>query len=445
MKVNFILKGKNNPTNIVCRFKPSQDHDFACSTGLWIKREDWSIKKQEVKLKASTTNKDIINLKLKELEVAILDKWTNDDLNKETIGGNWLKEVTKNFFGKTITNEEYKIYFLDWIEKFIEEAPKRLYKGNPINIKTIQQYKTTLTKLKAYQNTNKGKNSKLKHKDISLRFRTDFIDYCRSIERLGDNSISGHIKNIKMWCKNIEIDGYPINQQYKHTEFSGIKTETKDVYLTDIEIDKIFAHDFKDNIRLSNTRDLFIIGLRTGLRVSDFLRLEKINLSDKNIVIKTAKTKQNVIIPIHLQISKILDKRNGEFPNTISDQKFNEYVKEVCKAVGLTQKVEGAKNTKIVLKEKTETTPEEAIYRKETGIFEKWELVSSHSCRRSFASNLYGKLPNKDIMAITGHQTEAQFERYVKIEKEEFANRLANHWNGENETESIANPNLKVI
>ena len=48
-------------------------------------------------------------------------------------------------------------------------------------------------------------------------------------------------------------------------------------------------------------------------------------------------------------------------------------------------------------------------------------------------------------MAITGHQTEAQFERYVKIEKEEFANRLANHWNGENETESIANPNLKVI
>ena len=445
MKPNFILKGKNDPTNIVCRFKPTQEYDFTCSIGIWIKREDWSKAKQQVHLKASTTNKDAINSKLKKLEDAILDKWTLDNLNKENIGKNWLKDTTNNFFGKATTNEEHKVYFIDWIYKFIAEAPKRLYKGKPINTKTIQQYKTTFTKLKAYQEANKGANSKLKHKDISLRFRTDFVDYCRSIERLGDNSISGHIKNIKMWCKNIEIDGYPINQQYKHTEFSGIKTETKDVYLTDIEINKVFAHEFKDNIRLSNTRDLFIIGLRTGLRVSDFLRLEKINLSDKNIVITTTKTKQKVIIPIHQQISKILENRNGEFPNPISDQKFNEYVKEVCKAVGINQKVEGAKSTKIILKEKTETAPEEAIYRKESGLFEKWELVSSHSCRRSFASILYGKLPNKDIMAITGHQTEAQFEKYVKIDKKEFATRLANHWSGENETEPIVNPNLKVI
>lgn len=441
MKVNFILKGKNNPTNIVCRFKPNQDYDFACATGIWIKREDWHVKKQEVKQKAGTINKDAINIKLKELEIAILDKWTTDYLNNDTIGKNWLKDVTSTFFGKTITNEEYKTFFIDWIDKFILEAPKRLFKGKPINTKTIQQYKTTLTKLKAFQEANKNKNNKLKHKDIGLRFRIDFIDYCRSVERLGDNSISGHIKNIKMWCKNIDIDGYPINQQYKHSEFTGIKTETKDVYLTDTEIDKVFAHDFKNNSRLSNTRDLFIIGLRTGLRVSDFLRLEKINLSDKNIVIKTTKTKQNVIIPIHYQISKILEKRNGEFPDSISDQKFNEYVKEVCQAVGLTQKVEGAKNTKIILKEKTDTTPEEFIYRKESGIFEKWELVSSHSCRRSFASNLYGKLPNKDIMAITGHQTEAQFERYVKIDNEEFAARLAKHWKEEITHEPMVNPN----
>lgn len=95
-----------------------------------------------------------------------------------------------------------------------------------------------------------------------------------------------------MWCKNIELEGYPINPQYKHSDFSAIQNETKDVYLNEAEINKVFKHDFKDNLRLSNTRDLFIIGLRTGLRISDFLRLDQSNLNDKNITITTFKTGQ---------------------------------------------------------------------------------------------------------------------------------------------------------
>lgn len=426
MKINFILKGKNNPTNIICRFKPTQINDFSTSTGLWIKREDWNDKKQEVRAKANTQNRDLINSKLKELELIILDKWTLDSINKENINKNWLKEVVNSFFGKATTNELHKVYFIDWIEKFIDEAPKRLFKGKLLSPKTILQYKTTLNKLKAFE---KFTSNKTRFENIDLKFHRDFINYCRVNEKLGDNSIGGHIKNIKMWCKNIELEGLPINIHYKHSDFTATQSETKDIYLTESEINQIFNYDFKENVRLSNTRDLFIIGLRTGLRISDFMRLGVLNIKDEKIRIETIKTKQKVIIAMHQQVKHIIEKRNGELPTAISDQKFNTYIKEICQMVGLNQIVEGAK-----------INPSNK--RKEVGNFEKWELVTSHICRRSFATNLYGKLPNKVIMAITGHKTETQFLKYIKTTNEEFAEILGDFWKNEKETKKSSS--LKV-
>ena len=99
----------------------------------------------------------------------------------------------------------------------------------------------------------------------------------------------------------------------------------------------------------------------------------------------------------------------------ISDQKFNKYIKEICQKVKFTQLVEGSKINK-----KTK--------RKEEGMYPKWELVSSHICRRSFATNLYGKVDNLTIMAITGHQTETLFLKYIKTTDTEKAEKLKEFW-----------------
>ena len=215
----------------------------------------------------------------------------------------------------------------------------------------------------------------------------------------------------------IEIEGYAINPQYKSSEFSTISNKTKDVYLTKDEINTVFKHDFSHSERLGNARDNFIFGLWTGLRISDFLSLQQFNFVGETIEIETQKTKQKVLIPVHWQIRAILNKNNGKLPRPISDQKFNKYVKEVCKEVGFTEMVEGAKminkkdekdffpNVELISKNKS---------RKESGFYPKHELISSHTCRRSFASNLYDELPNMTIMAITGHRTETQFLKYIK-------------------------------
>jgi len=134
---------------------------------------------------------------------------------------------------------------------------------------------------------------------------------------------------------------------------------------------------------------------------------------------------------MHPQVKEILEKRNG-FPRQISDQKFNLYIKDVCEAAKLTEKVEGSKIDK-------------DTNRKKEGIYPKYELVTSHICRRSFATNLYGELPNMVIMGITGHTTETQFLRYIKTTSKENANKLKEYWTKQKEENSYEKLTMKVV
>lgn len=436
MKVRFfITKGKSELSSIYVRFWDSNRIDQKSRTGLTVKFNEWSESKEQVKNSVTTPQKDFINSKLRNLENYLLDEYNIDYNTQQNINSVWLKEKIKKFFGRADKDELYKIYFTDWIQKYIDNSPQRLYKGNPISPRTIQHHTTAKNKFTGYE---KYSNRKLRFQDINLEFYRDFLFYCRNIEKLNDNTFGTQIAILKTWCKNIEIEGLPINQEYKHSEFRVLTNPTKDVYLTEKEINAVYAHDFSHSERLDNVRDNFIFGLRTGLRISDFLKLEKFNFVGNFIEIITQKTAHPVVIPMHQQIKAILAKRNGNLPHQISDAKFNEYVKEVCKAVGFTEMIEGAKMTN--KKDEKDFFPDITIIsknknRKAFGTFPKHELISSHTCRRSFASNLYGKLSNMTIMAITGHKTESQFLKYIKITPRENAEKLKEHWENENNSQ----------
>ncbi len=433
MKVKFsIIKGKSEICSIYVRFWDSNRIDQRTRTGLSVNFKDWSDSKEQVKNIATTENKDFINSKLRSLKNFLFDQYNFDYNSQEHINSLWLKDKVKKFFGRVDKNELYKAYFVDWIKKFIDECPTRLYHGEPVKKRTIQHYTTTKYKLENYE---KHFKTKLRFQDIGFEFYRNFLFYCQTIEKINNNTIGGYITNVKKWCKMIEIEGYPINPQYKSSEFTSISNKTKDIYLTEEEINSVFNHNFSNSERLENARDNFIFGLRTGLRISDFLSLQHFNFVGDNIEIETKKTGYKVLIPIHPQIKAILSKNNGNLPRPISDAKFNEYVKEVCKEVGFIEMVEGAKM--INKKDEKDFFPVADLIsknksRKEFGIYPKYELITSHTCRRSFASNLYGKLPNMTIMAITGHKTETQFLKYIKITPKENAEKLRELWNNQN-------------
>lgn len=241
------------------------------------------------------------------------------------------------------------------------------------------------------------------------------------MQLLNPNTIGFYMSKLILFCKAAERKGVKINLEFKNPNFYAPSNKTQDIYLNTDEIEKIFGLELLFDSKLDNARDWLIVGLWTGLRVSDLLNLNKDNIEDSLISIINKKTDIPVIIPLHAQVRATLNKRQGNFPRKISDQKFNDYIKEVCVLAEINQKVKGAKMVGKKVDNKT-------IYRKTIGDYPKHELVSSHICRRSFATNHYGKLDTLTIMKITGHKTEKQFLDYIKITPKEYAIKLKEFW-----------------
>lgn len=409
----FIVKGKRKYLSIYVRFWDSNRIDQKTRTGFSVEFNDWSEKKQRLKIKAKSTNIDFINNKLNNLELFLFDKYNTDFNNKKHISNTWLKDRVFEFFGRVNENEEYKSYLVPWAEKFVEEAPNRLYRGKQIKPRSVKNYKGTLNKVIAFEQYTK---KRYRFEDIDLAFHQEFVNYCREIEKLNNNSIGNLISRLKTFCREIEFDGYLVNAQYKSSNFSAPKNETFDTYLNEEEINNIYNHDFSNNDRLDNARDLFVIGLRTGLRISDFLRIDKKNIIGNVINLTTLKTEQNLTIPIHPQFQKILNKRNGLLPKKISDQKFNKYIKEICEITGLDTPTYGS-------------AIKEGSKKKELDIFPKHKLITSHTCRRSFATNLFLEgFEAAIIMKATGHKNTSQFLQYIKASQDEHVKKLSEYW-----------------
>src|SRR5690606_20944706 len=127
------------------------------------------------------------------------------------------------------------------------------------------------------------------------------------------------------------------------------------------------------------------------------------------------KTGKYVVIPFHPIVKKIIDRYNGKLPKAYCNAVINGELKHIAKVAGFNN---------MIIQIRTHGTK-----RKEQ-IYEKWELVSTHCARRSFATNLFKQgFPAISIMKITGHKSEKTFMRYIKVTEDEVATMLEEHWN----------------
>ena len=173
----------------------------------------------------------------------------------------------------------------------------------------------------------------------------------------------------------------------------------------------MYNEDLKENSKLERVRDTFIVGCFTGLRFSDFTKLQPQHfkkIGDVEVLeIVTQKTNQKVTIPIHPKVQSILKKYDGIMPRPISNQKMNEYLKDLGELVKINDDI-------VISRTKGGQRTEE--------VFKKYDLISSHTARRSFATNSFkAGVPSISIMKITGHTTEKSFLQYIKISSEENA------------------------
>jgi integrase len=402
-KVNFFLKEPTSKEEtLIYLFFSYNNQRLKYSTGERIKPDFWNSEDQRVKATKKFPEHSEFNARLNAIETYANNAYRKI-LNDGEVPTNSLikKELDKTI---RLKGENNKYDLFSFISKFIEENKTLKAKG------TIKAYHTTEQRLKDYKTYIK---KDISFEDIDLEFYSSFVSFLTEKD-YSENTIGKHIKILKTFLNEATDRGINKNIEYKKRKFKRPVEEPDKIYLNTEELERIYNLDLKKDKQLDHIRDLFIISCYTGLRFSDYSELKPENIIDGNKVkIRTNKTNEVVIIPLHKYVRNILKKHNGKIPQALSNPKMNLNLKHL----GTLAKINDAVETSITKGGKLVKNS-----------ISKNKLICTHTARRSFATNLYmAGVPSITIMKITGHQTEKSFLRYIRISQEENANKLLDH------------------
>lgn len=238
-----------------------------------------------------------------------------------------------------------------------------------------------------------------------------YFRLCRAMDEYGCsiNYKGAIIAKLKV----VMNEGYKLkyhrNEEFR--QFKRMQEVPETIALTSDELDALWSCEELTQME-KKARDLFIIGVYSVARWEDYSRISTDNISNGMLNYEQLKTGKTVILPVSPRLVEALE-RNGGIAPKLSQQKFNEAIKRCCKKIGMTDKLHVSKSKGA---------------NRVSSSHERWELVSSHTARRTGATMLYlAGVPEKKVMMLTGHTTSANFMRYVRISKEENAKSLAGH------------------
>lgn len=247
---------------------------------------------------------------------------------------------------------------------------------------------------------------------ITEEFLDDFIIYLENVG-LRHNTIVGYIQKMQSMVRKASQYNYAVDSTYDEIDLRLENTNA--VFLSMNEITRIYYYKFEKQDKRKakeRIRDLFVLGCLTALRYSDYSTLTVDNLQDRYIVKRTKKTNVDVKVPAHDYILEIYSKYGGNIPGGLCIQYFNKYLKVIMKEIGLNDPITFSytQGGKLV-----------------TVTREKWELISSHTARRSAATNMYltGRMKTLEIMKLTGHQSEQNFFRYIRLTNDDTARSIS--------------------
>lgn len=362
-------------------------------TRISVSKSFWDEYKEGVNFRdaAKANLKKEVGDQAHQLEEHILNEYHNaSDMH---IGKDWLINAVRHFYTPPEKPEGiptdligYWKYYLDLRKHELEDK-----------IRSFQKWVTVMNKLDRMQ---KSLGREYQIKDVNEGFKKDYTQYCKG-EKYSNYTITKEFSYIKTVCIHARGKGLEVSRELDSLKLKLKLPPTPKVYLSFDEIHTIEQVKGLPEY-LDNVRDWLIISCYTGQRISDFMRFEKSMIRESKgkpfIDVKQVKTGKVVTIPLLPEVIRVLDKRAGNFPRAISHQKYNDWIKEVCKKAGLNKMTRGGVriNNRQVLDE-----------------YPKWQLVTSHIGRRSYATNYYGKIATSFLKDITGHGTERMLLAYV--------------------------------
>ena len=413
--LKFKLRNKLDNSNIYVYYSISKEIRLWRKTGFISNYKDWNDKKEQSKL-LDTDSKNM-NIRLSELKTYLEKCYNTANSTGVEFTGDWLQRQI-DIFNNKIPVVELDI-LTNYIQKYIDDAPYRqnqkkelgLSAGRVANIKLFKK-----TILKYETEALKGKSIIIK--DINLQFIEKYKSWLFS-KNYSINYVGKNIANIKTICNDAYKNDIQVSNQLKNIKgISERKEPEQIVYLSEEEQQHIQTVPLMREA-LENARKWLLLGCLIGQRAGDLLSITEKNIKNLNgmmlIEITQQKTGKQVAVPLLPDALEII--KNG-LPYKISLPRFNEYIKDICKIAGLTEMIKGKKPTSVktgkkIVSKKTGKKIDEKVKLSVAGTYPKYELVTSHICRRSFATNFYGRIPTPVLMNITAHGTERIFLFYI--------------------------------
>ncbi len=411
-------------TKVLIRFNVDRHTSFYADTQYLVLSDAWDDKKQTVKSRFTFTDDFTeqqgreLTKNLSELRSHILGEIAKD--LEHAMTKTRLEKIIYSFHHPRSLTTGRRVRTRESLGDYIARFTREMEEGTRLNIhklrygpSTIKNYKGFVVQFDEYC---KAKRKQFDFADIDLKFYDDFVAWFTA-KNYSVNTIGRHVKELKIIMRAAREEGLHDNGAIESRKFRVLTADVENIYLTESEIRAIAALDLSKNWHKDVARDIFLVGCYTAQRFSDYSTINEGNIrtlenGQQVIDLKQQKTGNHVVIPVRPELQAILEKYDNRLPRTY-EQKVNHLIKEIAREAGITEKVEvsyienGEKKSRLV---------------------EKCDLVKTHTARRSGATNMYlAGIPTIAIMKVTGHKTEREFMKYIKITEEQTALELMSH------------------
>ena len=455
VKAHFNLRQPKSerPTNIYLIVRINQKQ-AKLSTGVKVYPDQWNIKKQEAYISCRLTESDninntITNKKLLELrnQFEEFKRYLCDNPNKLENCWDILREY---IYKDSDMRRSKKINAIHWLRNAIANDKTIKTSGERKGASTMEMYQGQLKSFDTFlKETDKGI---IGFEDINLGLIKEYETYLfnRTVKKgktTSTNTVAnkcvqliGIIKRAEAY-NLIDIHESKLDRYAKPKSRQGNENE---IYLSEDDINKIYSLKLSGKEEI--VRDLFVLQCWTGQRFSDIQSLNKgiIKNTTNGQVLEIVQTKKThrVTIPLFPITTEILRKYNFDLPTTAKNTTLN-YLKKIGLKAGLTEE---------------HIVTEDRGGKVTNSIKQRWELIGTHTARRSYISNMLKRgYDSHLLMKITGHTTEEAFKRYVKIssgdvaslivktEADRMQHELPKELSQENNVPMNSNQTLKLI
>ncbi len=406
--VKYRIRGKgNNPVSIYLYLSTGRGNFLETSTGFTVIPKDWS--KITNKPKQTTPENKITFSELGKLEKFIYDGVNTAQGQGQLIDGYWLKDQINKCFDRVKKTDHSLL--INHTQYIIDNANTRKVTGkNKIGLseRTVKGYNTFLGMITRYQ---KEIKKQIHFQDLNKSFVDRLVNWLINTENYAINTAGKYIENLKAVCADADKMSIKVNPYVQHIK--SFKEQNEDRYIITLsfeELEQIRTAELETEAQ-ENARKWLLLGCEIGQRAGDLLKLtpDNIRYDQGQLVfdIEQEKTKKYITAPVpSTYVQEIVE---NHFPYPISQQKLNKHIKQVCKLAKIEEKIKGKKYDKKSERKKTSTYP-------------KWQLITSHTFRRSFATNYYKKIATPVLINITGHSKESMFLEYINRREDQDHN-----------------------